>query len=47
MKTTNLRDVRVPINVADVVVGQAGKETDQMLQRCRQRVTEEILTAEH
>ena len=28
----NLWDVRVPVDVADVVVGQAGKEIDQMLQ---------------
>lgn len=32
-KKTNLRDVRVPINVADVVIWQASKEIDQMLQR--------------
>lgn len=32
-KKANLRDVRVPINVADVVIWQASKEIDQMLQR--------------
>lgn len=28
---TNLGNVRVPINVADVVIGQASKEIDQVL----------------
>lgn len=30
---TNLRNIRVPVNVANVVIGQAGKEINQMLQR--------------
>ena len=34
-RATNLRDIRVPINVANVVISQAGKQTDQMLQRSR------------
>lgn len=34
-RPTNLRDVRVPINVANVIIGQASEEIDQMLQRCR------------
>lgn len=34
-RATNLRDVRVPVNVANVVIGQASKEIDQMLRRCR------------
>lgn len=34
-KPTNLRDVWVPINVANVVIGQPSKEIDQMLERCR------------
>lgn len=34
-RTTDLGDVRVPVNVANVVIGQASKEIDQMLRRCR------------
>lgn len=30
---TDLRNIRVPVNVADVVISQAGKEIYQMLQR--------------
>lgn len=49
-KATNLRDVRVPVNVAYVVIGQASKEIDQMLEGCKTtcytRKTE-ILTFPH
>ena len=48
-KKTNLRDVRVPINVANVVIWQTSKEIDQMLQRwmttCYNGKTETLTTA--
>ena len=42
--SANLWDVRVPVDVADVVVGQAGKEIDQML-RSEEKV--EVTHREH
>lgn len=38
--STNLRDVRVPINVANVFIGQPCKKIDQMLERRRTCYTE-------
>lgn len=37
-KSTNLRDVRVPVYVTDVVIGQPSKEIYQMLQKHRKCV---------